>query len=298
MKTENNKTIKNTNLPLNLSFPIFSQSYKYEKFQGNDMHSHEFFEIGITFDGYAEHNLGDTQYQLHRGSIYLIPIGESHEIIARDSYWHVQNIYFLPKLLFEKLNLYGIADDLINQFLLYHTKSYNNKIIHYDLTQNQMVVIEHLICCYQKTNLNNKQLENQFDFHCLINILLVICDSYYAKFPKTNSSYDKRINQIMNIIHQNINMETNCLLAIIAETLSLHPQYINKIVKKATGTSLSKLIIDNKMEYSCNLLLEFGSITEVAQILSFYDHSHYNKYFKRYFGCSPMEYIKKLHPLK
>jgi len=45
------------------------------------------------------------------------------------------------------------------------------------------------------------------------------------------------------------------------------------------NTTLTNLIIENKVEKSCEYLLLDYPITAIAQILGFYDHSHYNKYF-------------------
>lgn len=58
-------------------------------------------------------------------------------------------------------------------------------------------------------------------------------------------------------------------------------------------TPVSQLILETKLEKSCQLLEENSSITETALSLGFYDHSHYTRYFTRYFGISPSEYRKK-----
>lgn len=95
------------------------------------------------------------------------------------------------------------------------------------------------------------------------------------------------------MICENIHTPVSQIIQKISQTLHLNPQYLNRLVKSTFHTTFSQLILETKLEKSCQLLEENSSITETALSLGFYDYSHYTRYFTRYFGISPSEYQKK-----
>lgn len=53
-------------------------------------------------------------------------------------------------------------------------------------------------------------------------------------------------------------------------------------------------VVDLRMRKSIALLEDGISVTEAAMSTGFFDSSYYTKMFKRYVGCTPREYIKKI----
>jgi AraC-like DNA-binding protein len=286
------RIIKNTHIEQKTSLPLYTEAYEIFCNKDNAFHSHEFFEIGITLKGSVIHQTTDGQNLFSRGSVYMIPIGESHSVSV-PNFWHVQNLYILPRLIFQNLNNNSFLDPLLNQFLLKPINKNSQTIIRLNLSESAVEDIEGLIEAHKRIRLSNKQLLESYQSNCLFNMLMILCDAYYKEYPNETINKDVRIYKIMELIHENISSSTGHILNAISNELSLHPQYINKVIKKAINTNLSNLIIETKVEKSCELLLSNYSITEIAQSLAFYDHSHYNKYFIKYFGISPSQYRVK-----
>jgi AraC-like DNA-binding protein len=291
------RIIKNTHIEQKTSLPLYTEAYEISCSEDQAFHSHEFFEIGITLKGSVIHQTTNGQSLFSRGSVYMIPIGESHSF-SIPNFWHVQNLYLLPRLIFQNLNINRFLDPLLNQFLLKPINKNSQTIIHLNLPESAVKDIEGLAEAYKRINLSNKLLLENYQSNCLFNMLMILCDAYYKEYPKETINKDVRIYKIMELIHENISSSTGYILNVISKELSLHPQYINKIIKKAISTNLSNLIIETKVEKSCELLLSNYTITEIAQSLAFYDHSHYNKYFIRYFGISPTQYRDKYNKPK
>lgn len=294
MRTE--EIIKNTHIQLKTSLPLYSEVYEMSCSEDNTFHSHEFFEIGITLEGSVIHDTSDGKKLVSRGIVYMIPIGESHSVNI-PNFWRVQNLYLLPRLIFQSLNN-SLPNPILNHFFLKLINKDFQSIVHLSLPEAAIRDMESLVETYNKINLSNNYLLENYRSNCLFNMLMILCDAYYKKNPDGTIHKDVRSYKIMDLIHENIYSSTSYILNIISEQLSLHPQYINKIVKKAFNTTLSNLILETKVEKSCELLLNNHSITEVAQVLAFYDHSHYNKYFIKYFGISPSQYRDKYNKIE
>ena len=136
-------------------------------------------------------------------------------------------------------------------------------------------------------------LSDAFRYHCLMNVLLFLCDSFGRACPECLVRRDARIYRILRLIRENLSLSTGDLLRTISAELFLNPQYINRLIKKELHTTLSALILDTRIEKSCELLLKGHTITETAAALAFYDHSHFHKAFVRRLGMTPSEYQKK-----
>ena len=80
--------------------------------------------------------------------------------------------------------------------------------------------------------------------------------------------------------------------ASLAAHFSYHPNYINTLVKRATGLSLSAYLRRTKMSYARDLLAH-GELSpaEVAAALGYYDYSHFYKAFRAETGESPTAFL-------
>lgn len=78
----------------------------------------------------------------------------------------------------------------------------------------------------------------------------------------------------------------------LATRFSYHKNYINALVKRASGLSLGAYLRRTRMAYARDLLTQGAlSPAEVAATLGYYDYSHFYKAFKAEKGCSPTAYL-------
>ncbi|UII26737.1 helix-turn-helix transcriptional regulator [Fulvivirga maritima] len=76
-----------------------------------------------------------------------------------------------------------------------------------------------------------------------------------------------------------------------ADSLSVHVNYLNRVLKELTGKSTSELLYDRLLKESIILLKHTDwSISEVAYKLGFNDTSHFNHFFKKQTNQIPSSY--------
>lgn len=271
---------------------LYSEYYEFSCTPPLETHAHEFFEIGLILEGEVIHRVGNSTYKLFAGDVYMIPLNVAHSIEI-PGHLHIQNIYLLPHLYFEQLQNHFVCSSLLNDFILNCISSSENLLPMLRLTPEQFQNIQLLIAAYQNKSFTKRALQNHFDLNCLQNILCVLCDAYNHIHPVSTIKKDSRIYTILHLIHDYLFYDMSEIMHRLQLELCLHPQYINRLVKQELDTTLSSLILNTKIEKSCELLLQNHSISDVAQILCFYDHSHFNKYFKKHFGISPSQYLQK-----
>ena len=74
----------------------------------------------------------------------------------------------------------------------------------------------------------------------------------------------------------------------LQEEFHFHPNYINRLIRRATGMSLHQYITEMRIHHAKELLTTSSlSIGEIAQILCFYDSSHFSAVFQNYTGVTP-----------
>jgi YesN/AraC family two-component response regulator len=74
-----------------------------------------------------------------------------------------------------------------------------------------------------------------------------------------------------------------------AETLNVHPNYLNFILKKYSGSS-AKESINNRIIQESKLMLSYSCliIKEIAYQLGFDDANYFSTFFQKYTGTSPV----------
>lgn len=80
-----------------------------------------------------------------------------------------------------------------------------------------------------------------------------------------------------------------------ADSLSLHPNYLNRQVKLSKGRTVSEIIAARLVQEAKILLkLTNWNIAEISSALGFEEPSHFNLFFKKHANGSPTDY-RKLH---
>lgn len=79
----------------------------------------------------------------------------------------------------------------------------------------------------------------------------------------------------------------------LGELFDFHPNYINALIKSATGMSLHSYLIHVRLSNAAGFLENSTlSIGEIAECCGFYDIYHFSRCFKQKMGLTPSQYRK------
>lgn len=78
-----------------------------------------------------------------------------------------------------------------------------------------------------------------------------------------------------------------------AQELFLSPNYFGDLIRELTGKSATSHIRRFLMQRAQTLLLNGATITETADRLGFEYPQHFTRQFKKYFGMTPTEFMRK-----
>ena len=111
-----------------------------------------------------------------------------------------------------------------------------------------------------------------------------------VKSPEIESN--DKVEQVLDYIHANFDKPiTN---KDISNAFSFHPNYINELVRKNTGVSLHKYLLQVRIARAIDLIEKSdNSISEIAETCGFQNLYYFSRYFKKAIGMSPTDFRKK-----
>lgn len=80
----------------------------------------------------------------------------------------------------------------------------------------------------------------------------------------------------------------------IGDAVHLHPAYLSKVFKDATGKNLSSYITDIRMEKAAELLVQTSlHVRDIMEMVGYQKSQYFGRLFREKYGMTPKEYRQK-----
>ena len=137
-----------------------------------------------------------------------------------------------------------------------------------------------------------------------ISIILELIARYYALQLSTsahsaNSDLLPRFEHLLRQYYAQNQQRQHGLPTVkyCAQQLFLSPNYFGDLIRELTGDTATSHIRRFLMQRAQQLLISGATITETSEQLGFDYPQHFTRKFKKYFGVTPSEFVKKSHIL-
>lgn len=119
--------------------------------------------------------------------------------------------------------------------------------------------------------------------------------SAYEKYRDENGEHEEQsaeqtpIRRAMDYICRNLDRDLS--RKEIADAIYLNPEYLSRLFKRETGSSLNDYILTEKMRAAQSLLGDTNiPVSIIATKVGYSNFSYFSQVFKKYTGLSPVEY--------
>ncbi|OJG81675.1 AraC family transcriptional regulator [Enterococcus ratti] len=248
-------------------------------------HYHDFYEIHTTLKGSATFYLNGRQFTIHSGSVLLIHSNDLHRIVRQSSdVFERVYIFVTPSFLKsrstpwsnlsscfqpmgeDRSRVLQIDPNMLKRKLAFIDNPpdktvygedirYEHELIEYLIFLNQMVQKEE---CMQEQN---------------------------AVVP------NERVEQMLQYIANNLSHPLS--LEEMEKKFFVSKYYITREFKKYTGFTFHQYVLKKKLIYAKYLLREYRSSSAVYNKSGFSSYPHFLKVFKKEFGLTPKEFLKR-----
>ena len=267
------------NYPFDLPIKI-----SYLNIKNYPTHWHNSIEIIYVLKGSLQIKIDTDSFTLNEREVEIINSDESHEIQGIDD--NKVLIFNIDPFFFEKY-----YKDINNIF--FYTSSNDDEEQTGPEYEELKTILSQMLCEYvQKLEDYDEEIEE-----LLITLLYHLVNNFHYLTHEKEELKEKtdqlaRYHRISKYIYNNYN--NNITLQEIAKKEFLSPHYLSHEIKYATGYSFTDLINLTRIEESIKLLLDSDmSISEISDEIGFSHVRYFNKNFKYYYNCTPLQYRKK-----
>ncbi len=259
----------------------------------HSLNNYDVYGLFIGDEELEDLSYGQLQYVLHRHALMCVSPGQIGGKTDMGEEIHTKGW----ALLFDAELLRNTELDRRMHDYTYFSYSVSEALL---LTDEQRQSLVNLIEQIRQELLGKEDTHTLRIVTSQIEQVLELVARYYAlqlstSATSTNSDLLPRFEQLLrqyydNNLHQQHGLPT---VKYCAQQLFLSPNYFGDLIRELTNDSATSHIRRFLMQRAQQLLMSGASITETAERLGFDYPQHFTRVFKKHFGVTPSEYIRR-----
>ena len=250
-------------------------------------HRHTQFEISYVVSGAGTYCVGNANYPIKAGDVFVFSSNEFHYITeATSAPINLLTLHFEPCYLFGS-SFDSLSSRCIN-LCFTHSDSFQNRIPaeNAGFLQNALLQI--------KEELQQQKQESSLLVKSYLNIFLVTLIREHNFAGQSRSFKRKNVHAIRNAVdYINLHLADPITLSDVAAAVHISPSYLSSLFKDFFQVSLWSYIITKRIEKAISLLVDKNNqytILEIALQCGFNNTTNFNRAFRKHTGLTPSEY--------
>ncbi|MCB0505132.1 MAG: AraC family transcriptional regulator [Cyclobacteriaceae bacterium] len=252
----------------------------------------DYFSFILTKDGSGIYFLDDNKFPFGPESIYFTNPGhiKSYELHdAKEAYIITLTENFLRE---------NVHPDIFGEFPFLLAEIVPPK----ELSQNNFQEFDTLYKQLLNEFNNDSEYKNKILGNLFGVLLLKIKEKFWLNYNpieegNRNSQIVKSFKQLLESefrkVLKNEQNETKLRVQDFAESLNMHPNYLNSVIKSKTGRTVNEWISKRTLSVAKSLLMSTPySSKEIAYKLGFSEPTHFSRFFKKHTQLSPGSFRK------
>jgi len=256
--------------------------------ESDSPHRHDYYAIILIEKGKGIHYVDFQKYDVEDNTVYFILPGQMHQLVLSEKPkgWVLA---FTEEFLISN----NIPDKLINDIYLFNNYGQSPPLL---LNEHQMQVYKSLIDQIELFSTSIRNYTNDA-VGSLLKLFLIQSNNHCSLAKENNPQLIENTNHLLSIFKQLLNehYKTKHKVSEYADMLAVTADYLNKTVKNITGKS-AKEHIQSKIATEAKRSLLFSNLSgkELAYDLGFDESAHFNNFFKKTTGLTPIEFRTSL----
>lgn len=278
---------------------------EYPEQSGFTLHSHDYYQVWYVEHGTCEHIVGNKQYLMQGGDIFILPPGINHQTIL-----YKDTRIICCEFILEEIAV-GCGTTFYQQIIetaggisfemLFRDEMKEASVKHTIGISNQKFVKDQMNKMLEEYTEQNLFFQDYLQLLMLELLLFLLRE--YALLPRMKvdmesyASYRKLINEAIEYIDQHYYEPLT--LSDMYRRFAMSKTYFCYLFKEQTQKTFVEYLTDLRIQHSVELLTQTNlSITEIAETCGFSNSSNFSRSFRKALKSSPSEFRKKVHGTK
>jgi len=261
----------------------FKISRMKPRIKATNPHKHdEYHELIYLTKGAGFHTIDMQEYEVETPCLFLVKSGEVH-------FWEFTEVPSGFVVIFKS----GFLAHLATRATFTSFNQIEDR--YFPLAKSNKFPFETLFELIETEFSVNQESSNQVIGSTLGLVFTQLFRLSKGENLKNRNRNEEIFNQFLELLGEHV--EQYNLVKEYAELLHITPKFLNKISKKQTGKTASKLITQKQvLESQRQLLYSTKTVSEIADVLGFSSSSHFVTFFKRHTELTPDQYRRKNSP--
>ncbi len=248
-------------------------------------HSHLCFEITRVGSGTGVYTVGENQYPMEPGDVFVFGSSEQHCITAVGPDLSITNLHFEPRF------LWGSAADSLSEensnFCFARSEKFINRIPAADASGlvGLLAEIEGELC--------TQGAEYGLSVKSWLNLLIIRLIRDHGYTGEDARLRRQKLHSLRRVItYIDLNPADPMTLESLSAMAGMSPNYFSALFHKTSGITLWDYISARRIDRAIRLLTEDAppNLIDVAAQCGYNNSANFNKAFKKITGMTPREY--------
>ena len=269
---------------------------KQTRYSEVPLHTHSYIELNYVYQGHCTTIIDKKEIDLKEGTVCILDKDVVHTIKKLEENDIVLNFiispeYFTPAFL-SRLGEGSFISSFIAQSL--ETNTMHDKFLILDTSDNPLIkeTIENIFCEFLDSSIYSIDI-----IESLMNVFFIhLARSYIINKEQTIKSSFSYLSSVIKYIEQNC---TTCTLESTAKEFNLHPNYLSRAIKNASGLTFKEVVNKQRLKLSEFMLLNTDmAISDIAEKCGWSNQTQYYKKFTEVYNCTPHKFRNQKKQVK
>lgn len=261
------------------------------------VHRHDFIEILYVISGKGIHTVGDSEYEISKGDLFIINYDIPHGFFPKKGSSEVPLVYncafmpgFLDSSLFTSIHFQDIASSFLFNSLFPDDSSPIADLKLQGADFNEIGdLFSKMYTEYKSMKKGYCDIIRAYLIELIVKIFRHI-ETGQRRVPSTKSRelVDKAVEYLRSNYNSEIKLEDLAMKSFVSKN------YFSKLFKDVTGINFSDYIQNLRIDESCSLLRNTDmKVTDIALQSGFKDIKFFYEVFKKITGKTPGDYRRE-----
>lgn len=264
----------------------------HERYGYPILHNHVYIEMAYVYSGVCTHFVGEQSFPMVEGDLCILAPNATHAITALQDDAIILNILASKEVINRAFLQMVKEKHLLGDF--FESVLYGKRVSPYLIFPTGKDGWVHQLFQKMYEEAHERRYAYQESLELYVRQMFIHIVRNYEMVARVTTPLDQNFNDsivpVLGYLSVNYHQVT---LNELAKIFNYSEAHMSRLLKKYTGKTFGMLVTELQMKQAAELLEQTEKgMKDIAQEVGCFDHSHFSRKFKKFYGMTPDVYRK------